>query len=386
MSNRPLDDVSVTVLIPHTPESVGYSSGEEFLSIATYHDRCCRELAARGADVELVYLGDGPAPGRGEYAVRTMPTTTGSSFGRELSLRLYADLARTDRDILHVQGYNQPNIIPILCALALSDTRVVVQNHGGALDDDSLVHRTWRNILLPLIDISVDHVVSVNDVELKRLERSGVPSSKLKHVPNAVDTDLFTPMSRDRARDSLELEADARYILFVGKITRNKGVSTLVEAFAELPSNTRLLLVYSSAEATELSRVTDFVDRAGINDRVEFVGTVDHEHLPEYYNAADVCAFPSTNEGFGVVVLEAMACGTAVVGTTEHAAAGHLRDGRNGVVVEQDAPSELRDTLRTLLKDDSRRRTLADAGRQAVEREYTWDRVVTELVDVYTDR
>jgi len=230
---------------------------------------------------------------------------------------------------------------------------------------------------------TVDHFVSVNEQELQGLEHIGVPSSKLSHIPNAVDTSVFTPMNKVRSKMDLGLDSGNRYVLFVGKLTADKGASILVEAFAELPPEVHLLLVYSSVDQITLTKIRDLIEKNNLVDRVTFVGTVYNELLPVYYNAADLCAFPSRNEGFGVVVLEAMACETAVVGTTEHALAGHLRDGVNGAVVCPGAHSDLRDKLYELLRDKDRRRQLARRGREIVKKEYTWEIVIDEVVDTY---
>jgi glycosyltransferase involved in cell wall biosynthesis len=383
-SERTLDDVDVLFVVPHSPQSVGYESGEEFLSIATYHKQYCRTIQSLGATVELVYLDDEPPVGdEQDYNIKTMPVSIGSTFGREFSSHLCYRLWSTSPDIVHIHGYNQPNVLPLFWSLWGSSAKVVVQNHGGPLDFGDRAHRLWYALVRFHILRSVETVLSVNTEELENLKRAGISEQHLKHVPNAVDTDQFRPYPTDKARNELGLSKDRRYLLFVGKITENKGVSFLIEALIDLPEDVHLLLVYSSEVINVRTSINNIIEENGLEDRVRFVGQVTHDRLPIYYNAADVAVFPSINEGFGVVTIEAMACGTPVVGTTEHLGGGHLIDGKNALLAEAGSSADLSEKIAQLLEDESISTKISHQGRKTAREEYSWDRVGQILADVY---
>ena len=383
-SERILEGLDVLFVVPHSPQSVGYESGEEFLSIATYHKQYCRTIQSLGATVELVYLDDEPPVGdEQDYNIETMPLSIGSTFGREFSSRLCYRLWNTSLDVVHIHGYNQPNVLPLFWSLWNSSARVVVQNHGGPLDFDDRTHRLWYALVRFHLLRSVETVLSVNIKELENLKRTGIPEQRLEHVPNAVDTDKFIPYPTAKARSELGLSSDQRYLLFVGKLTENKGVSFLIESLTDLPEDVHLLLVYSS-EMSEVRRTVDStIEENGLEDRVKFVGQVTHDRLPIYYNAADVAVFPSINEGFGVVTIEAMACGTPVVGTTEHLGGGHLIDGKNALLAEAGSSGSLSEKITQLLEDESISTKISYQGRKTAREEYSWDRVGQILSSVY---
>ncbi|MGB9965902.1 glycosyltransferase family 4 protein [Halobacterium hubeiense] len=383
---NPLEGLSVLFVIPHTPESVGFESGNEFLSLAAYHDNYCTVVSELGADVELVHLDDDEPPEwDAEYQIRTEDVTVGSSYGVEFSVPLYYSLARTDADIVHVHGYNQLNVLPILGALAATDAKIVVQNHGSALDYGSTKYRAWYTLLRFVFPLTTDEIVSVNQDELRNLERIGISSEKLVYLPNAVDTNLFHPMDEDQCRDDLGMDDDVYQLLFVGKITENKGVTYLAEAMCELPPDVHLTLVYSGVDKEELARVEDTLAEGDAHDKVTFVGAVEQARLPVYYNAADVSVFPSVNEGFGVVTLESMACGTPVVVTTEHTSGGHLEDGENALVAEKRSAPSLAKSIQRLLESPKLRERLGQRGKETVQERYTWDQIGSKLATVYAD-
>lgn len=383
---EPLEGIAVTFVIPHTPESVGYDSGRQFLSLAAYHDNICTIVSELGANTELIFLSDNSAPEwSNKYETKTESVTFGSSYGKEFSLPLYRKLAQTDADIVHVHGYNQLNVLPILASLATTESKVVVQNHGSALKYSSPTHWVWYQLLQFSFLFAVDVVSSVNENELKNLEQAGVDPEKLVHLPNAVDTDLFHPMDSEECRSTLSMNPHRKQLLFVGKINKNKGVSYLMRALSELPEDTQLTLVYSSVDEDEFARVKSILIKQELLHRVNFVGKVEQNQLAKYYNAADVSVFPSVNEGFGVVTLESMACGTPVVGTTEHASGGHLEHGENALIAEKESSSSLAENIGQLLASAELRECLGRRGIKTVQERYTWKQIGSKLANTYVN-
>ncbi|NHN58582.1 glycosyltransferase family 4 protein [Halorussus rarus] len=372
--------MDIRYLALHTPESVGYDSCEEFLEFAEYHHEYCRLMDERGHDVEFWHLGRSERSVRHEYGhlVRQFPAINPGEFGKELSPSLYVATVRASPDVVHVHGFHQLNNVPLLVSQWFTDS-LVVQNHGPSRDASEFGTALWYRGLRAAFAGTDATVLSVNRKEVRNVRRFSI-GSDVEYIPNAVDTEKYRPRDKSEARERLGL-GDGRYVLFVGRMEEPKGVSYLVDAMADVPAT--LLLVYGGGDDDHVAELRRRATDWGTN--VEFVGRVSDDELVDYYNAADVCAFPSLTEGFGVVCLEAMACETPVVGTTAHTSGeqGHLDHGETALVAERADASSLRDEIRRLLDDDELRNAIATAGRESVVDEFSWPAIADQLEATY---
>src|SRR5690606_21818199 len=213
--------------------------------------------------------------------------------------------------------------------------------------------------------------------------------SRIEVVPPGVDHAFFSPGHRSGARSALDL-GDHPVLLFVGRIQPLKGLTVAIGALAELSARhpDAVLVVVGGRSgvggAAEMAAVQELVDHHGLADRVRFVEPQPHHLLSTYYRAVDVCIVPSRSESFGLVALEAAACGTPVVA----AAVGGLRtlvdDGVTGFLVEGREPLAFADRVARLLDEPELAATL---GRQAAERArgYTWSTAAGRLRRIYGD-
>ena len=162
---------------------------------------------------------------------------------------------------------------------------------------------------------AVDAIVVSTEQERQDLSRLyQVPPSMVSVIPAGVDLKLFRPLDRARARQSLGL-TENRVILSVGRIEPLKGLDIPIRAMARLDDATdaRLLIVGGDpGRDSELKRLRSMAAQMGLRDVVTFAGAKDQTELPTYYSAADVFVLPSYYESFGLVALEAMACGVPV--------------------------------------------------------------------------
>ncbi|MFQ5878664.1 MAG: glycosyltransferase [Dehalococcoidia bacterium] len=234
---------------------------------------------------------------------------------------------------------------------------------------------------------TADRIVCASRDERNLLVRLyGVPAGCIRVVPCGVDLDLFRPMDKGEARRRLRLD-DAPIILYVGRLEPLKGIDILLRAVAQLSDDVpfRLLIVGGDERSTgERRQLEGLAREIGIAERVLFAGAVDHHQLPLYYNAADVCAVPSYYESFGLVAVEAMACGTPVVATRVGGLAGTVRDGETGYLIPWRCPEPFADKLETLLINDELRQRLGQAARAAVE-PYRWHSVADQVEAIYQE-
>jgi D-inositol-3-phosphate glycosyltransferase len=222
----------------------------------------------------------------------------------------------------------------------------------------------------------------------------GADPARVAVVPPGVDLDVFTPGGpggRAAARNRLGLPPDAELLLFVGRIQPLKAPDVLLRATAELlaarPGHRDRLVVavLGGPSGTGLEHPDQLGQLAGalsLDDVVQFHPPASRPVLADWFRAADLVVVPSYSESFGLVAVEAQACGTPVVA----AAVGGLRtavaDGVSGVLVEGHDPRRWGDVLGGLLDDPARRRRL-EIGATAHARGFGWDATVAATLDVY---
>ncbi|MDA0769514.1 MAG: hypothetical protein BZY79_03805 [SAR202 cluster bacterium Casp-Chloro-G4] len=210
--------------------------------------------------------------------------------------------------------------------------------------------------------------------------------AKIKVVPAGVDLELFYPRDKDEAKQKLGLEEN-RVILYVGRIEPLKGIEILLEAvkLLEDSEDTRLVIVGGSLEDdAELERLKGLSERLGIEGKVTFTGSVPQEMLPDFYSAADAFVLPSYYESFGLVALEAMACGTPVVVSRVGGLKTFIKQGETGYLIPWRCPEPFAQRLDMLLANPALKESMGRAARaQALE--MSWSGVADRLLDFYSD-
>jgi len=233
-----------------------------------------------------------------------------------------------------------------------------------------------------------DVIIANSRAEADQLEHYyHADPSRVEVVPPGVDHAFFSPGNKVGARKALGL-GDEPVLLFVGRIQPLKGAAVAVEAVARSRHRDAKLLVVGGASGTEGSdevhRVHALVDELGVRDRVVFIPPQPHHVLSTYYRAADAVLVPSRSESFGLVALEAAACGTPVVAAAVGGLLTLVDDGRTGYLIDSREPQDYTTAIDRLLDDDGLRRTLA-AGAVASAASYTWATTAARLRRIYAD-
>jgi D-inositol-3-phosphate glycosyltransferase len=203
---------------------------------------------------------------------------------------------------------------------------------------------------------------------------------KIGVVPCGVNMELFRPVDKAAARQSLGLK-DEKILLFVGRIDPLKGIGQLLKTVPLLENreNIRLIVIggdeNSRAEVEELKKSAG---KLGIGDRVTFQGLIKQDRLPLYYSAADVCVVPSYYESFGLVPLEALACGTPVVATDVGDLKNIIRQGETGCIVTDNAPEKLAAGISAVLDGPERDTEKSMVIRASVSR-FDWANIAEKV-------
>ncbi|MET0425276.1 MAG: glycosyltransferase, partial [Actinoplanes sp.] len=198
-----------------------------------------------------------------------------------------------------------------------------------------------------------------------------------------VDLDRFRPGPSGRAR--LGLPPTGKIIAFVGRIQPLKAPDVLISALASLQTEDVTLVVCGGPSGSGLDRPTALIEQAeslGVRDKVMFLPPQNGDDLADLYRSADVVAVPSYNESFGLVALEAQACGTPVVAAAVGGLVTAVRDGRSGVLVDGHEPAEWARVLDRMLAAPRLLRRLS-AGAVTHAADFSWDRTAEGLLRVY---
>jgi D-inositol-3-phosphate glycosyltransferase len=232
-----------------------------------------------------------------------------------------------------------------------------------------------------------DRIVCASQHEKHLLERLyGADPDHIAVVPCGVDLDLFKPADKESARKELGF-SDEHIILFVGRIEPLKGLDILISAAAQLEHDPHVYVLIVGGDNRSQAQVDELQGLAsglGIGQRVCFLGAVDHEKLPLFYNAADVLVMPSFYESFGLVALEAMACGTPVVASRVGGLTSAVSDGETGYLVSWRCPEPFAERLDLLLENEDLRRNLGQAAREAMKR-FRWANVAEAIDNLYRE-
>lgn len=245
-----------------------------------------------------------------------------------------------------------------------------------------------------------NRIVAATPLEREQLvELYGADVNKIIVIPLGVDLALFKPIPRSEAMKAigLELPENHRLILFVGRLDPLKGLDSLFKAMCKLTEleptlakNLCLTVIGGDVDedqanlSSELECLEKLKEEVGMKDLIAFLGSRAQDMLPYYYSSAEVCVVPSHYESFGLVALEAMACGTPVIASRVGGLQHTIEDGETGFLVPAGDPDALAEKLRLILLDHELRTRLAMRARQRAQT-YTWQSVADHILSLYED-
>jgi len=305
-------------------------------------------------------------------------------------LAAWWELVRHDRSAVVVAGIWYPDGLLAL----LAGRRVAILAHGSELMPP---RATWRRKLwaqLQRLVLSQARIVIANSQYTANLARKSAPKSLVMPVPLAVDHERFSLGNRLAARRKFNVDAPNRLVLLsVSRLHRYKGHDTVFRALAALPPNTREQFVYLIAgSGPDSDQLRQEAAALGLADIVRWLGFVSEDDLPDLYRASDLFVLCTRKnaaqqevEGFGLVFLEAQACGVPVVGTRTGGIPDAIHEGDGGWLIEEDDADALARILATGAADPSVFQQAGSAARARVERSCTWDHYMKEFNAVLTE-
>lgn len=297
------------------------------------------------------------------------------TWGWKLGRRLQQIEDQEKFDIVHIQSPLDPGL-PLIASKAMRTPKV--GTHHSFRDNHKFadtVYQLARGVFDDAIKKVGQHIAVSPSAE--EIIHRYYPELPVMIIPNGIDTTQFSPAVEPWARKDETLE-----ILFVGRMDPRKGAKFLFSALPFLEAkltNYRIVVVGTGW----MKKYYDAQIPLLLRHRVVFKGYASPEDLPRYYRTADIYCSPATgNESFGIVLLEAMACGTPVVASDIDGYRWVVNPGVEGLLVPPRSPRHLADAIVELANDPERRLTMGEAGRRRASM-YSWSSIIDQLLPVY---
>lgn len=363
---------------PHCGIDPETTSGGE-----TYERELLRHLAAAGVQIDILLARHKRYPeGVPNWTIHRLPIGRGlrwpvAPFVLPPAIKRIHDERGFDVLRAHSLRYIGP---AALIARRRYTLRVPIVAHHHHLDPDPLNWLIERRVIE-----RVDRLITVSEFSRRQLAQAlGVRTDHVEVVPNGVDP-RFQPQPKDPsllARHGLRAQS---VVLFLGGLKPRKNLPFLLEVWrgvARLRPEATLLIVGSGPSEGGLRRR---VTALGLRDTVVFAGRVPEAEKVAYYNLADVMVSPSSLEGFGFSVAEAMSCGLPVVVSDQGALPELVVDGRSGFVCAAGRVDEFTRSLLGLLADLDLRRRCGAFNSERIGREYRWEQCSRRVIEIYED-
>ena len=346
------------------------------------HDPNDSQIIVLGENVRLIHLRAGYNGYMSKLAIYPyLPdfTSTLENFRKKESLHydlvhshywLSGQIGRWAQD-----SWNVPHIL-------MFHTLGAVKNATGVGEKEPGIRITFEKQLAK----TTGRLIAATEQEKAELIRyyEALPE-RIGVVPCGVNLALFRPVDRVKARQKLGLGRDEKIMLYVGRFTPLKGIDRLLKTMTFLRNNGRPRLViiggdgHDTPEFKKLQKMTwDF----GINDMIHFAGRVEQKDLPFYYSAADVLVVSSYHESFGLVALEALACGTPVVATDVGGMKRIIDEGKTGVVIKNNDPYPFARKISRFLSMSCDKAASAESTRASVLR-FGWSNIADAIISEY---
>lgn len=319
-----------------------------------------------------------------------IPTNFRTSFFAKIQLPIFlfaffiSTLNEARRyNIIHCH-WSLAGLVGVIAA-KLFNKKIVLMMHGAE------VFVLGENPVLKFLLRNVDFLISNSTyTEEKTLKVHPVKNHKV--ISPGVDIHQYYPQSKiSNLRASLNISASDVFILAIGNFIQRKGFEYLIEALNIIVNRKGIynIKLGIGGRGPLRTKYENMIKAYSLNNYATFLGFINAEAMPSYYTQADIFVLPSITdrkgdtEGLGVVLLEANACKTPIIGSRVGGITDIIQDGVNGLCVEPKNPADLAEKIITLAADKNLRVEMGENGRKYVEANFNWDTIATEIINVY---
>jgi len=256
------------------------------------------------------------------------------------------------------------------------DIPFVVTAHGYDIYDLPFKDEEWREKIEYVLN-AADCIITVSNSNLRCIEKLDV-DTPVRVIPNGFYDEMFHPMNSHDCRKNLNLPFDKKIILTVGNLEKVKGHKYLIEAMSEIEKLRKDVLCLIVGGGQLERKLEKQIRSAGLQDYVKLVGGKPHDEIPIWMNACDVFVLPSLRESFGVVQIEAMACGKPVVATYNGGSEEIIILEDYGLLCEPANPDELAEKIMIILDKEWDCDKIGEYAEQ-----FMWETIADEIIAVY---
>jgi len=219
------------------------------------------------------------------------------------------------------------------------------------------------------------HLIAITE-QVKRLYSKFFDENKISVIPLGVNTELFRPANKNRAKEEFE-------ILFAGSLYPLKGVEYLIKSMKYVVSEEEKVKLRIVGEGLEKERLRLLADKLGLKNKVIFEGFVPHDKIVKYYQNCDVFCFLTLGEPFGIAILEAMACGKPVIASNRGGPAEIVKDAETGFLINPRDTEAVAERIIRLIKDEKLRKKMGRKARKIVVEKYSLEKISEEYYRLY---
>ncbi|MCK5211440.1 glycosyltransferase family 4 protein [Candidatus Parcubacteria bacterium] len=295
-------------------------------------------------------------------------------------LALHQAIRKIRPQIIHAHWLMPQGFLALLYKKVFrQDFKIICTSHG--IDVFSLRGKCFVCLKQWLVK-NLDGLTAVSEALKSELIRN-YKADKVRVIHNAVNIENFTPETRQR--NNIPRPA----LIFVGRLVEKKGVEYIIKAMPQIIKSypaCHLEIIGDGPKKQSLQKLSQTVSS---ESNIKFLGSVSHNNIPKYLAASDIFIGPSIvaknldTEGFGVVFIEAMACGLPIITTAVGGITDIIKNNENGFIVETKNEQAIADVVIKLLRDESLRVRLGQAGRKTVEEKFTWRSITDKYYECY---
>ena len=238
----------------------------------------------------------------------------------------------------------------------------------------------WKKILYLLEKFSYsksDYIICDSpSTENIILRKYGVRQNICKTIPIGVDQNCFYPLGLQRIPNSL---------FFLGRLESRKGIDFLLKTIPMVKTVLKDILLFIGGNGVLRPYLERLIEEYQLEQNVHFLGTIEDSALNEWYNRVSAVIIPSVFEGFGLTVIEAMACGTPVIATDVDALRDVVKDDMNGFLVQYNDVKGLSEKILFLLRHEEKQSKFSNKGEEIVRTLYNWDNISKDILKIYEE-
>lgn len=243
----------------------------------------------------------------------------------------------------------------------------------------STIYRLHYKAISKILEENSDRVISVSDYNKKELIDGGVSPKKIEVIRNGVDVNKYNQISKEDARDELNIDSNKLVVMYAGRLSVEKGLPYLISGFKEVENEPMELRIAGEGLLDSVYKLMGKKD-----DRINFLGKLEEDKIIKNYKAADIFVLPSAiPEAQAIVLFEAMAAKLPIIATDTGGTTELIEKTNSGVLVEPRSEKVLKETIEKLSNDRKKRERLGNQGYESVKKEFNWGEITDKTLEVY---